>query len=115
MHARVPQDVDFEDRIVLGLTAVRFGELAGSVLAAVTAWRAVPLVGGALAVLCVATGAGLAWARWRGRSADHWVASAGRYWWRNYTVVIDRRRGRGPGILARVGPARPRADLRIVE
>lgn len=115
MHARVPQNVDLEDRILFGLTAARFGELGVALLAAVTAWRAVPRAGGALALVCLGLGLVLAWVRWRGRNADHWILSAGRYWWRTHEVSIDR---------SRIGVSLPRAvslprrrvsELRVLE
>lgn len=89
MPARVPQDVDLEDRLLFGLTAVRFGELALGCLAAVAAWRAIPLAGGPVAALLLALGVVLAWGRWRSRPADHWVVAAGQYLWRTYRLRID--------------------------
>src|ERR1700716_2821291 len=77
MRARIPQDVDLEDRLAFGLTPTRFGYLALAALAAFTLWTArwAPWPVRALAALPVAgVGAGLAWGRWHGRSLDHWAA-----------------------------------------
>lgn len=73
MSARVPQDVDLDDRLLFGLTATRFGELGVAVLAAFAAWRIVPAVGPAIAFVALAVGVVLGWGRWRGRPADHWA------------------------------------------
>ena len=76
MPARVPQDVDLEDRLVFNLTTVQFGYLVIGALGAALVWKvpwapepprvlaAVPLV------LC---GVILAWGRWHGRGLDAWT------------------------------------------
>jgi hypothetical protein len=77
MRARIPQDVDLEDRLAFGLTPTRFGYLALAALAAFTVWtvRWAPWPVRALAALpVVGAGAGLAWGRWHGRGLDHWAA-----------------------------------------
>ena len=89
MRARVPQDVDLEDRLLFGLTATRFGEVALAALAALAAWRLVPWVGGAIGVLLVVIGAILGWGRWRGRSADHWIVSVVLFAIRTRRIEVD--------------------------
>ena len=82
MRARVPLDVDLEDRLLYGLTPVRLGYLVLSLLAATAAWSStwmpvylrVPT-----ALLCVTGGAVLAWGRWRGRAADSWLLDLVRF------------------------------------
>jgi hypothetical protein len=128
MHARVPQDVDLEDRLLFGLTATRFGELALAALAALAAWRVVPWVGGSLATLLLAGGAALGWGRWRGRGADHWLVSVVLFAVRTHRLQIDNdglrwcrtavaRWGRQPKrVLARGRPsARVRPALRVLD
>jgi PrgI family protein len=82
MRARIPQDVDLEDRLAFGLTTARFGYLALAALAAFTIWTArwAAWPVRALAALPVlGVGAGLAWGRWRGRGLDHWAIDLGVY------------------------------------
>jgi len=44
--ARIPLDIDLEDRLVYGLSPQRFGYAAVALLAAMAAWRGLPgLVG----------------------------------------------------------------------
>jgi hypothetical protein len=77
MRARIPQDVDLEDRLVLGLTPVRFGYLVIGGLAAFCLWsgRWAPTpVRLTVALPPLLAGAALAWGRWRARPLDRWVA-----------------------------------------
>ena len=72
MRARMPQDVDLEDKLIYGLTPVRFGYLVIAALAAVMVWNLTPLspyvrLPGCM-VLCAA-GAVLGWGRFAGRPA----------------------------------------------
>jgi hypothetical protein len=112
MRARVPLDVDLEDRLVFGLTPQRFGYVTVAALAAMASWHALPFVGGPLAVLCLAAGAALGWLRWHGRGLDHWVVAAALWVVRTRRVEVD------PGfaslfvsstssVVARVRVARP--------
>ena len=97
--ARAPLDVDLEDRLVLGLTPVRFAYLAvGAVvaytlgshagIAAAVRWPA--------AVLALAAGVALAWLRWHGRPLDAWIADITVHVRRNFEVQID------PGLMRRI-------------
>lgn len=77
MPARVPLDVDMEDRLLYGLTPMRLGYLVVGLLAGFsvwsTHWAATPFRAGA-AITIASLGAAAAWGRWRGRSLDSWVA-----------------------------------------
>src|SRR5438876_905972 len=66
MPARVPQDVDLEDKLVFGLSPLRFGYVVIGMVLAAAVWAAHwpgPLP--AIAVLPIAAGAILALGRWR--------------------------------------------------
>lgn len=75
MRARVPLDVDLEDRLLYGLTPIRLAYMVLATLGAMAVWSCgwfVPVRGfGAALVLVI--GAVLAWGRWRGRPADAWL------------------------------------------
>lgn len=76
MRARVPLDVDLEDRIAYGLTPVRLAYVVLAGLAALVVWESrigAGAVRAPVALLCLAAGAALAWGRWRGRAADRWL------------------------------------------
>lgn len=77
MPARVPQDVDLEDRLVFNLTPVQFGYLVIGALAAGIVWK-FPWAPGPIRLLAALppalAGAALAWGRWRGRAFDAWAA-----------------------------------------
>jgi hypothetical protein len=76
MRARVPLDVDLEDRLLYGLTPIRLAYVVLALLAAIAVWSAhwMPAyVRGPLALVAVACGGALAWGRWRGRAADAWA------------------------------------------
>jgi hypothetical protein len=76
MRARVPLDVDLEDRIVYGLTPIRLAYAVVAGLAALAAWESHIGIGisrAAVATIVLAAGALLAWGRWRGRAADAWL------------------------------------------
>jgi hypothetical protein len=89
--ARIPLDVDLEDRLVYGLSPQRFGYAALALLAAMAAWRGLPgLVGQVLAALTAMTGAAFAWGRLGGRGCDAWVLAIVRYGLRTYRLELDR-------------------------
>lgn len=79
MPARVPQDVDLEDRLVFNLTTIQFGYLVIGALGAGIAWKIpwapalVRLLAAAPLVVC---GVALAWGRWQGRPLDAWTGDA---------------------------------------
>jgi hypothetical protein len=74
--ARVPLDVDMEDKLLYGLTPMRLGYLVVALLAAFSVWSAhwtVTPVRAAIALAIASLGACAAWGRWRGRALDSWV------------------------------------------
>lgn len=82
VRAKVPLDVDLEDRLVYGLTPIRLAYVVLLGLGGLAIWstHALPtIVRGAMAALVIALGAALAWGRWRGRAADQWLIDAARY------------------------------------
>jgi hypothetical protein len=90
MHARVPQDVDLEDRLIFGLTPTRFGYVVVAALGALALWRAggqPPWLPGLPCLLLLAGGASLAWGRWQGRPADRWLADLAVHGVRNYRLL----------------------------
>ncbi len=76
MLARVPLDVDLEDRLLYGLTPIRLAYAVGALLAAFALWST-PWGPGVLRAmassLVIGVGATMSWGRWRGRPADAWV------------------------------------------
>ena len=77
MPARVPLDVDMEDRLLYGLTPTRLAYLVVALLTAFSVWSALwatPPVRGAAALGIATVGAAAAWGRWRGRAVDSWLA-----------------------------------------
>jgi hypothetical protein len=76
MLARVPLDVDLEDRLLYGLTPLRLAYAVGALLAAFALWSSPwsPVALRAVASsLVIAVGATLSWGKWRGAPADRWV------------------------------------------
>ena len=76
MPARVPLDVDLEDRLVYGLTPTRLAYLVISLLGGFALWSSdwAPALPRAFAALVViGTGAAVSWGRWRGTPADMWL------------------------------------------
>jgi hypothetical protein len=113
MPARIPQDVDLEDRFVLGLTPVRFGYLVIGGLAAFCLWNArwgpVP-ARLTLALPLLLGGVTLAWGRWRGRPLDAWVGDLALFLRANVRVV---RAPAPPAASADAPPAEPGPLLAI--
>lgn len=76
MPARVPLDVDLEDKLVYGLTPIRLGYLVLALVGGFSTWSSpwAPAVArGACALAIAAIGVAAAWGRWRGRPADAWA------------------------------------------
>jgi hypothetical protein len=76
MRARVPLDVDLEDRLLYGLTPIRLAYIVLALLAALALWSSSWIFAparGFVAAVVVFVGAALAWGRWRGRAADGWL------------------------------------------
>jgi len=76
MSARVPLDVDLEDKLLYGLTPTRLVYMVIALLAAFALWSeawADAIIRGLCASTVALLGATAAWGRWRGRPADAWV------------------------------------------
>jgi hypothetical protein len=89
MTARVPLDVDLEDRLVYGLTPMRLAYMAVALVSGFALWSshwAPDLLRGASTGVVILVGAAAAWGRWRGRAADHWAADISVFLLRNYRV-----------------------------
>lgn len=89
MRARVPQDVDLEDKLVYGLSPLRFGYLVIAALGILSLWRleAVPAGLRLPPCLLIAVVAGLmAWGRWRARPLDGWLVDLVVFVRRNYRL-----------------------------
>ena len=90
MRARVPLDIDLEDRLVYGLTPVRLAYAVLAGLAAMAVWSAnalpAPLRMPSAALILVA-GSVLAWGRVRGRAADTWLVDIALFIWRTRRVA----------------------------
>lgn len=76
MPARVPLDVDLEDRLVYGLTPTRLAYVVISLLGGFALWSsdwapAVLRASGALVI--IASGAAMSWGQWKGTPVDVWV------------------------------------------
>ena len=114
MRARIPQDVDLEDKLVFGLSPTRFGYLVIAALAAFTVWSgtwAVPALRAAAAMPLLGAGAALAWGRWQGRALDEWAADIAVFAQRRLHVHLVRHRRRH-GVTADMGRARPPGSVR---
>src|SRR5207247_738293 len=89
--ARVPQYVDLEDKLVLGLSPLRFGYVVLGIVAAAGIWAAnwpIPLP--ALAALPVGAGLALAVGRWHGHRLDGLAWDLGVHVVRNYQIELWR-------------------------
>ena len=76
MHARIPLDVDLEDKLIYGLTPTRLAYLVIALLAGFAAWSthwAPSPVRASIALVIAFVGAVAAWGRWRGRPVDAWA------------------------------------------
>jgi hypothetical protein len=92
MTARVPLDVDLEDRLIYGLTPVRFGYLVAASLLGLATWSTnwLPVVIRApLAGLVIAAGAAVAWGRFGGRPVDGWLSDMARFAVLNYRLELN--------------------------
>jgi hypothetical protein len=76
VSARVPLDVDLEDKLLYGLTPTRLVYLVIGLLAAFSVWSAhwaPPPARAAFAMLIALMAAVAAWGRWHGRPLDGWL------------------------------------------
>jgi hypothetical protein len=98
MPARIPLDVDLEDKVLYGLTPTRLVYLVVALLAAFSLWSAhwaPAAIRGACAAALVTLGAAAAWGRWRGRPADAWVIDIASFFYATYRVRWTRPRWKG--------------------
>jgi hypothetical protein len=99
VSARVPLDVDLEDKLLYGLTPTRLAYLVVALLAAFSAWSThwapVP-VRAPCALMLAAIGACAAWGRWRGRPLDGWLIDL-----TSFLIATHRIRWRKPRIFLR--------------
>jgi hypothetical protein len=93
MHARVPLDVDLEDRLVFGLTPIRLGYVVLSGLGGLAVWSCqLPLPMRAMvSVIVLGLGGAVAWGRWNGRAADVWLLDLASFIIRTRQVAWSRR------------------------
>jgi hypothetical protein len=94
MPARVPLDVDLEDKLIYGLTPMRLAYAVVALLSGFALWTASWSVTPIRAVACalvIGVGAILAWGRWRGRAADSWLMDCALFVTQNYRVVWNER------------------------
>lgn len=97
MRARVPLDVDLEDKLVYGLSPLRFGYLVIAALGVMSLWRLEAVPAGLRLLPCfllAATAALLAWGRWRGRPLDAWLLDLVVFARRNYRLRLSWQRRR---------------------
>jgi hypothetical protein len=108
MPARVPLDVDLEDKLLYGLTPMRLAYIVLAVLAGLALWSStwapVP-VRVVAAVLCIGMGATVSWGRWRGRAADVWIVDILLFTARTHRLVWNL-----SWLRALVRAARPMSD-----
>jgi hypothetical protein len=89
VHARIPLDVDLEDKLIYGLTPTRLAYLVIALLAGFATWSAhwAPSpVRGSIAVVIAIAGAIAAWGRWRGRPLDGWAVDLAIYFVGNHRL-----------------------------
>jgi hypothetical protein len=103
--ARVPLDVDLEDRLLYGLTPVRLGYAVGALLAAFALWStpwAPAVLRGVASSFVIAAGAIMSWGRWRGMPADGWLVNLALFVFRTRRLSWA-----GPGVrIPRLGALR---------
>jgi hypothetical protein len=95
MPARVPLDVDLEDKLLYGLTPMRLAYVVVALLAAFSLWSShwsQPPIRGLAAGLIMTVGALAAWGRWRGRPVDGWVIDLAVFIVVNHRVALRRPR-----------------------
>jgi hypothetical protein len=102
MPARIPLDVDLEDKLLYGLTPMRLAYAVVALLAAFAIWSShlEPIaIRAAFALVVALIGAVAAWGRWRGRAVDGWIVDIFiftvtnyRFAWRIPSVFFRRRK-----------------------
>lgn len=94
MPARVPLDVDLEDRLLYGLTPTRLAYVVIALLAGFALWSSSwgPIaLRAAAALLVFGVGAVVSWGRWRGTPADIWAVDLGLFIARTHRVTWSAR------------------------
>jgi hypothetical protein len=94
MSARVPLDVDLEDRLLYGLTPTHLAYMVVALLVGFAIWSshwAPSPVRAAASLLFIGVGAVVAWGRWRGRAADAWMTDVVLFGMRNHRIVWNER------------------------
>ena len=94
MPARVPLDVDLEDRLLYGLTPTRLAYLVISLIVGFALWSSTwgsTLLRGAGALVVFVAGASVAWGRWRGRPADALLVDVATFAARTHRISINKR------------------------
>jgi hypothetical protein len=89
MSARVPLDVDLEDKLLYGLTPMRLAYILMSLLGGFALWSSPWSIQPVRAGACLAViglGVAMAWGRWRARAADRWVSDIAIFFMRRYRV-----------------------------
>jgi hypothetical protein len=89
MPAKAPLDVDLEDKLVYGLTPMRFAYFVVALLAAFSIWSShwAPLsIRVVVAAFVIVIGAVAAWGRWRGRATDGWLTDMAIFVLANYRI-----------------------------
>jgi len=102
MGARVPQDVDLEDKLIYGLSPLRFGYVVVAALGVLSLWRLEAVPAGLRLLPCFVLAAGgalLAWGRWRGRPLDAWLLDLTVFARRNYRLCLSWRRRRRQSVV----------------
>src|SRR5260370_24935317 len=87
MPARIPLDVDMEDKLLYGLTPTRLAYLVVALLAGFSTWSthwAPPPARASAGVAIALVGAAAAWGRWRGRAVDSWLVDGVRFFLATY-------------------------------
>lgn len=90
MPARVPLDVDLEDKILYGLTPMRLAYLVVSLLGGFALWSspwAPQAVRGVACGAVIGLGIAMAWGRWRARAADQWLSDIAIFVMRRYRIA----------------------------
>ena len=89
MHARAPLDVDFEDKLLYGLTPMRLAYLLMALLGGFAFWSSRWAPSPVRAVAClvvVGVGMTVAYGRWHGRAADAWLTDIAIFMIRNHRI-----------------------------
>jgi hypothetical protein len=101
MPARVPLDVDLEDRLLYGLTPMRLAYAVCALVAGFAIWSSpwgLALLRAAVASVVIGIGAIVSWGRWRGTPADVWVVDFAFFALRTHRLIWTFRRPRSDSL-----------------